>query len=170
MQTYPSAVPVKHFPATSDPAAPPACEPASLPQRVDSLTIYYDGYCPLCLAEIHFLTARNKRGLLSFIDINDNAFADAGHPVSCADAMAQIRGRLGNGELLTGVPVFAEAYRRADIPVVAWLLSRSWARPVLDIGYGWFARHRHVISRLIGPPLLHLSRWWTSRRKKPDGE
>lgn len=135
-------------------------------QSPDSLTIYYDGLCPLCIAEIHFLAARNRRGLLCFVDISHKQFANAGHPVSCAAAMAQIHARLGNGELLTGVSVFAEAYRRAELPALAWLLSRTWARPILDLGYGWFARHRHTISKVIGPSLLRLTNWWTSRRKQ----
>jgi predicted DCC family thiol-disulfide oxidoreductase YuxK len=129
-----------------------------LQQSRDSLTIFYDGLCPLCLAEIHFLTARNHRGLLNFVDISTREFAEAGHPVSCAAAMAQMQGRLGNGQLLTGVPVFAEAYRRADLPALAWLFSRVWTRPILDLGYAWFARYRHSISRVIGPPLLRLAR------------
>ncbi|MCX7178935.1 MAG: DUF393 domain-containing protein [Proteobacteria bacterium] len=135
---------------------------ASLQQSADLLTIYYDGLCPLCMAEIHFLTARNRRGLLSFVDISHKEFADAGHPVSCAAAMAQIHGRLGNGQLLTGVPVFIEAYRRADLRVLVWLLSRAWTRPLLDLGYVWFARYRQSISRVIGPPLLSLARRWNS--------
>jgi len=132
----------------------------------ESLTIYYDGSCPLCLAEIHVLTARNRRGLMNFIDIGDKAFADTGHPVSCAEAMAKMHGRLGDGQLLVGVPVFAEAYRRADLEFLAWLFSRAWTRPILDIGYGWFARYRHSISRVIGPPLLHLARWWNPAKQE----
>ncbi len=133
----------------------------------DSLTIYYDGLCPLCLAEIHILNARNRRGLMSFIDVSDKAFADAGHPVSCAEAMAKMHGRLGDGQLLTGVSVFAEAYRRADLGFLAWLFSRAWMRPILDVGYGWFARYRHSISRVIGPPLLRLAVWWNPPGREP---
>ena len=138
----------------------------SLQQSSEMLTIYYDGLCPLCMAEIHFLTARNRKGLLSFVDISSKEFADAGHPVSCATAMAQIHGRLGNGQLLTGVPVFIEAYRRADLRVLVWLLSRAWTRPLLDLGYVWFARYRQSISRVIGPPLLSLARRWNSSGKE----
>ena len=138
----------------------------SLQQSPDLLTIYYDGLCPLCMAEIHFLTARNRRGLLSFVDISNKEFADAGHPVSCADAMSQIRGHLGSGQLLTGVPVFIEAYRRADLRLLAWLLSRAWTRPILDLGYAWFARYRQSISRVIRPPLLRLAQRWNSGGKE----
>ena len=143
-----------------------AANAAATENALHSLTLYYDGHCPLCVAEIHFLTARNRRGLLSFIDINDQEFAAAGHPVSCAEAMAAMRGRLGNGQLLTGVPVFIEAYRRADLIFLPWLLSRSWLRPVLDNGYRWFARHRHRLSRVLGPTVLRLVDWWNASRKK----
>ncbi len=149
----------------SDQGARPFAGQSSSQHSLDSLTLYYDGRCRLCMAEIHFLSARNQRGLLSFVDINDQGFAEAGHPVSCAAAMAQMHGRLGNGQLLTGVPVFAEAYRRADLFFLAWLFSRAWTRPILDLGYGWFARYRHSISRVIGPPLLRLALRWSSGGK-----
>jgi predicted DCC family thiol-disulfide oxidoreductase YuxK len=139
-----------------------ALDGAALQQDPDSLTIYYDGLCPLCMAEINLLTARNRLGLLNFIDVSRKDFTDASHAVSCADAMAQMRGLLGSGQLLTGIPVFTEAYRRADLPFLAWLFSRRWTRPLLDVAYAWFARYRHAISRVLGTPLLRLSRWWTS--------
>lgn len=129
----------------------------------DALTLYYDGRCPLCLAEIQVLTARNRRGLLHFVDINEDGFGAAEHPVSCAQAMAEMRGSLADGTLLTGVPVFAEAYRRADLPLLAWMFSRTWLRPLLDPGYRLFARHRHAIARMVGPPLLRLVGWWQRR-------
>lgn len=150
---------------TNDRNALSASETPSCPLRPDSLTLYYDGQCSLCLAEVHLLTARNERGLLNFVDINDKDFADANHPVSRAAAEARMHGRLGSGRLLSGVPVFAEAYRRADLGFLVWLLSRSWTRPILGFTYDWFARHRHAISRLIGPPLLRLVRRWNAARK-----
>ena len=125
---------------------------------MDSLTLYYDGQCALCQAEIHFLAARNGKGLLNFVDINDKDFSDGGHPVSCAEAMAQMRGRLGDGQVLTGTAVFAAAYRRADLHILPWLFSRAWLKPIIDLGYRWFAKYRHPISRTIGPPLLRLTR------------
>jgi predicted DCC family thiol-disulfide oxidoreductase YuxK len=125
---------------------------------MDSLTIYYDARCPLCEAEILFLQARNRRNLLHFVDLNGQSFGESEPEVSCALAMEKIHGRLGNGELLAGVRVFAEAYRRADLPVLAWLLSRAWLRPIFDAGYFVFARYRSWISRAIGPFLLRSAR------------
>jgi len=123
-----------------------------------ALTIYYDGQCPLCQAEILFLQSRNHQRLLNFVDLQEPAFDESLHRVSCAQAMAKIHGRLANGELLTGVPVFAEAYRRIGLTVLAWLISRTWMRLFLDPVYLIFARHRHALSRTLGPGLLRLAR------------
>lgn len=123
-----------------------------------ALTIYYDGLCPLCQAEILFLQSRNSQRLLNFVDLQEPAFDASLHQVSCTAAMAKIHGRLATGELLTGVAVFAEAYRRTGLTVLAWLFSRTWVKPFLDPVYLIFARHRHAISRTLGPGLLRLAR------------
>lgn len=127
---------------------------------MDTLKIYYDGQCPLCQAEILMLRARNRRGLLLFEDVAAPAYAPATDGISCAAALEQIHGRLGSGEILTGPAVFAEAYRRADLPLMAWLFSRPWLTPLLNPAYRFFARHRHAISRTIGPALLQIVRYW----------
>jgi predicted DCC family thiol-disulfide oxidoreductase YuxK len=124
---------------------------------MESLTIYYDGQCPLCQAEIRLLRARNRQGLLRFVDLCAPVFDETSHRISCVVALEIIHGRLDNGELLTGLPVFAEAYRRADMPVLAWLLSRPWLTPLLNRGYRRFVQYRHTISRAIGPSLLRLA-------------
>ena len=122
------------------------------------LTLYYDGQCPLCVAEVQFLESRNAQGLLAFVDITQTDFASSGHNISCEAAMAQIHGRTADGQVLVGVPVFANAYRLAKLPFLAWLLSRRWLMPVLQPAYMLFAKHRHAISKRIGPSVLKLSK------------
>lgn len=123
------------------------------------LTLYYDGQCPLCQAEMAFLQTRNSAGRLAFVDITQTDFVPSSQPFSCEAAMAQIHGRLSNGDVLVGVPVFSKAYALADLPVLSWLLSRRWLQPLLQAGYRWFAKHRHAISRRIGPGAL----WFVKR-------
>lgn len=123
-----------------------------------ALTIYYDGQCPLCKAEIHLLRARNRRGLLRFADLGAPGFDAPANGISCAAALDSIHGRLDDGELLTGIAVFAEAYRRADLTFLAWLFSNRWLQPVLRPAYRLFVKYRHPVSRLIGPALLRLAR------------
>ena len=50
------------------------------------LTMYYDGLCPLCQAEILFLSGRNEAGLLSFVDINSAEYIAESVGVSCQQA------------------------------------------------------------------------------------
>ncbi len=125
---------------------------------MEILTIYYDGHCPLCQAEIRFLQSRNHAGLLRFVGLQDPHFSESAQRFSCAQALATIHGRLGSGELLTGVRVFAEAYRRVGLNVIACLLSVEWLQPAFNAAYRKFARHRHALSRCIGPLLLTLAK------------
>lgn len=122
------------------------------------LTLYYDGQCPLCQAEIHFLQSRNEQGKLCFIDVTQADFDASTHQISCEAAMAQIHGRMANGQVLVGVPVFAQAYQLARLPVLAWILSRPWLQPLLGPAYVLFAKHRHALSKHFGPALLRFSK------------
>ncbi len=122
------------------------------------LTLYYDGQCPLCVAEVEFLQSRNAQGQLAFVDVTQTGFEAAGHHISCEAAMAQIHGRTADGQVLVGVPVFATAYRLAKLPILAWLLSRRWVMPGLQPASVLFAKHRQTISKCIGPSVLKLSK------------
>ena len=123
------------------------------------LTLYFDGQCPLCQAEMAFLQTRNAAGRLAFVDITQTGFEASEQPFSCDAAMAQIHGRLANGEVLIGVPVFSKAYALANLPVLSWLLSRRWLMPILQPSYVLFAKHRQAISKRIGPGAL----WFVKR-------
>lgn len=124
---------------------------------MQALTVYYESACPLCAAEIHLLAARNRRQLLRFVDLSQPG-VELPCTVSCARALEEIHATLDDGRTLVGVSVFAEAYRRADLPLLAWLFSRPWLRWLLEPAYGLFARHRAKVSALLGPPLLRLAR------------
>lgn len=131
---------------------------SDLTSTAPELTLYYDGQCPLCVAEIEFLQSRSAPGQLAFVDITHADFAQTGHPISCDAAMAQIHGLTARGEILVGVPVFAAAYKLANLPLMAWFLSRRWLMPVLQPSYVLFAKHRQAISKCIGAGVLHFSK------------
>jgi predicted DCC family thiol-disulfide oxidoreductase YuxK len=127
-------------------------------KNTPELTMYYDGQCPLCVAEVTFLQSRNGSGQLAFVDVTDKGFEASAHQISCEAAMAQIHGRTADGQMLIGVPVFATAYKLANLPFLAWLLSRRWLQPVLQPSYVLFAKHRQAISKRIGPGVLKFSK------------
>ena len=125
-------------------------------QNLQKLTLFYDGACPLCQAEILFLSGRNQADLLGFVDINSTAYDPLKVGVSCEEALAAMYGQYADGTLIHGVTVFPEAYRRADLPALAWIFSRKSMQPVLKMGYRFFAKNRHAISRVLGPGALWL--------------
>jgi predicted DCC family thiol-disulfide oxidoreductase YuxK len=125
-------------------------------QNLQKLTLFYDGACPLCQAEILFLSGRNQAGLLNFVDINSKAYDPLKVGVSCEEALAAMYGQYADGTLINGVTVFPEAYRRAELPTLAWIFSRKSMQPILKIGYRFFAKNRHAISRVLGPGALWL--------------
>jgi predicted DCC family thiol-disulfide oxidoreductase YuxK len=123
---------------------------------LQKLTLYYDGACPLCQAEILFLSGRNQAGLLDFVDINSDRYDPIKVGVTCEQALAAMYGQYDNGALINGAAVFPEAYRRANLPFLAWLFSRKVIQPPLRMGYQFFAKNRHAISRIFGPVALRL--------------
>jgi len=122
------------------------------------LTMYYDGLCPLCQAEILFLSRRNAAGLLSFVDVNSSHYSADAVGVSCQQALDSMYAQYDDGELINGVDVFCAAYERANLPTLAWLFSQPSLRPMLSWGYRFFAKNRRLISRIFGPVALWVVR------------
>ncbi len=127
-----------------------------MPENLPKLTLFYDGACPLCQAEILFLSGRNHANLLEFIDINSEKYDPLKVGVSCEQALAAMYGQYADGTLINGPAVFPEAYRRANLPTLAWLFSRETVQPALQMGYQFFAKNRHAISKVLGPGALWL--------------
>jgi len=120
------------------------------------LSLFYDGACPLCRAEIQFLAGRNQAQLLEFIDINSAAYNPTVVGVSCEQALAAMYGQFSDGTLINGVAVFSAAYSRANLPWLAWVFSRKILQPPLALGYRFFAKNRHAIAAIFGPSALWL--------------
>lgn len=94
------------------------------------------------------------RGRLRILDITAADF-DASRYASMDELMGQIHGVTPEGSLLTGMEVFRRAYRAVAegggigarfmsgaISITGWPLIR----PIVDVCYRWFARHRIGIS------------------------
>jgi predicted DCC family thiol-disulfide oxidoreductase YuxK len=121
-----------------------------------TLTIYFDGDCPLCLAEIHLLKHHNHKGLLKFVSLQNLGAADDG--IDCVQAMQSIHARLGDTQIITGPDVFFEAYKRTDLKFINFIFSFFIIRSIYALFYLKFAKYRHQISKVIGPCLLTMVR------------
>ena len=126
----------------------------SLKAITSKLTIYYDGECPLCLAEIHFLQHHNHKKLLDFVSLQQ--LDPAAGVINCELAMQTIHAQLGDNMIIVGPEVFFEAYKRTNLSMINFLFSFSFIRFLYAKFYTIFAKYRHQISRAIGPWLLNL--------------
>lgn len=112
-------------------------------------TIYFDGSCPLCRAEIAHYRGTDREGALSFVDVSAT---DAGLPdgLTQLQAMQRFHVRAANGQLVSGAVAFVEVWSR--LPRWRWA-ARAAALPgamtVLELGYGLFLPIRPLLSRLF---------------------
>jgi predicted DCC family thiol-disulfide oxidoreductase YuxK len=72
-------------------------------QTLAPLTLFYDGACPLCQAEILYLASRNQNALLNFIDVNSSAYDPQKIGVSCQEALDRMYGQIEGQEPIHGV-------------------------------------------------------------------
>jgi predicted DCC family thiol-disulfide oxidoreductase YuxK len=114
-----------------------------------SLRIYYDGQCPLCSTEIGQLKALDVDGRLEFADLNDENFMHDYPHIDPQQAQRILHGETGDGTIVTGLDVTCMAWR--SVGKHRWLAILRWPviRPIADICYLFFARHRQKISRLL---------------------
>jgi predicted DCC family thiol-disulfide oxidoreductase YuxK len=99
-----------------------------------SVTVWYDGACPLCLREIAVMRRLDRRGAITFVDVSDK-----GEPASCPIDRATLLERFHaeeDGRLLEGAAAFAAMWRAipllrplglaARLPIVLRLLEAAY--------------------------------------------
>ena len=110
------------------------------------LTIFYDGYCPLCVQEMNQLRELDRVGKLNFEDIHREGFSDRYPEVNPSYANQILQGLTCDGQMLLGLDVTARAWqlvgRKPWIQALRWPLI-SW---VADRVYLYFARNRYAVS------------------------
>lgn len=115
------------------------------------LTVYFDGNCPLCTAEVSALKVHDRHDALHPVDCSALDFSDAhlrAAGIAHGDLLRIIHARDGDGRWLKGVDVFVAMYRIAGLHAVARLWAHPWLRPLWDRAYPFIARNRMVLSRL----------------------
>lgn len=116
----------------------------------DRPTVYYDGACPLCRAEIGlYKRARGSDGL-RWVDVSEDAAA-TGAGLTRDQALARFHVRGPSGGLVSGAAGFAALWRA--LPGWAWL-GRLAERPsvlrALERAYLRFLPLRPRLAALLG--------------------
>ena len=127
------------------------------------LTLLYDANCPVCALEMDHLRERADGGKLVFVDISAESFDPEPYGASFEAMDAEIHGVLPDGTVIKGVEVLRLAYAAAGLGWVMRPTGWTRLRPLFDMGYRVFARHRRRISRTAAP-LIDAVRAMRARR------
>lgn len=110
-----------------------------------SLTVWYDGDCPICSREISWLK-RQTDASVSYVDLTTATRL----PLERSALMRRFHAQEHDGPLLSGIDAFEALWHRskflkplsfaARIPVFRWILERSYER---------FLRFRPMLQRLV---------------------
>lgn len=78
-----------------------------------SLTVFHDGECPVCNAEVTVMSRLDKLGQINWVDINSDDYKTAEKDFSYSEAMREIRVQNHDtGETLAGVDGFLAVWSR----------------------------------------------------------
>ena len=153
-------------PGATDPHAPAPPTPA-----LALLTVFYDGSCGLCSAEIAQLRELDADAEMHFIDCSVAGFDDGpwrAEGVTQADMLREMHVRDVLGDWHRGVDAFGVLYSCVGAPALARLWAHPLTRPLTRRLYPWVVAHRHQLSalglQLIVPRVLQLLAWRSARR------
>ncbi|WP_205964882.1 thiol-disulfide oxidoreductase DCC family protein [Pseudooceanicola lipolyticus] len=120
----------------------------SLPTDAEGLTVYFDGSCPLCSAEVAHYAAQRGGDTLAFVDVSKEDSA-IGADLAPGDAMRRFHVRRADGRLLSGARAFIAIWE--TLPRWCWA-ARIAAVPgmpyMLEGAYRLFLPIRPVLSKL----------------------
>ena len=113
-------------------------------------TVFFDGSCPLCRAEIGYYRREDQYRALCFVDISETG----GIPpegITQEHAMKRFHVRASDGRVLSGAAAFVEVWTR--LPRWRWaarLAGLPGATPLLEVGYRLFLPIRPYLSKAFG--------------------
>lgn len=113
------------------------------------VTVYYDGACPLCRAEIAHYRRADAEARLGFVDVSCPE-ATGPDGVSRAAALARFHVRDAGGRVMSGAAGFVAVW--AQLPRWRWaarLARLPGVMAALELGYRGFLPVRPVLSGLV---------------------
>ena len=121
--------------------------------EVQKSTVFFDGSCPLCRAEIGYYRRKDQAGALCFVDVSQPG-ATTPEGINQQRAMERLHVRARDGRVLSGAAAFVEVW--TSLPKWRWAAraaSLPGALAALELGYRMFLPVRPFISRVFGQVL-----------------
>ena len=121
--------------------------------KLPKSTVYFDGSCSLCRAEIGYYRRKDHDHALCFVDISETSAAPP-EGITQERAMKRFHVRARDGRVLSGAAAFLEVWTR--LPRWRWA-ARAASLPgaliALEWGYRIFLPVRPFISHFFGRAL-----------------
>lgn len=117
---------------------------------MSTLTILYDGSCPICVVAMTKLARLDRASRLHFTNIAAPDFDAARYGVPLDALNARMHVVRDDKQLLVGMAAFRAVYGAVGL---GWLVAPTklpGVSRVFDALYALFARHRMRISRALG--------------------
>lgn len=155
---------------SSPPLSPVLPIPSDLPAP-GKASVYYDGGCPLCRAEIASYQKAEGGEALHWIDAQGCGPSELGAGLDRPVALARLHVRRADGTLLQGAAAFVEIW--AALPRWRWLAKMArlpGLLPLLDLGYSGFLRLRPLWRPASGEADRRPRRLWQELRTDHAGE
>ena len=115
--------------------------------RMTDLTVWHDGDCPLCRAEIALMRRLDTRGAIHFVD------ATTSGPEACPIDRRALLARFHaseDGRLLSGAAAFSAMWRAIPLLRPLGVIARSpTVLGMLETAYLGFLRVRPSLQRLV---------------------
>lgn len=111
------------------------------------VTVWFDGGCPLCRAEIALYQRLDQRaGRVVFVDLA----GDGTCPIDRADMLARFHAQEAGGPLISGAKAFAAMWKQVTpFQPLGYLAQVPIILPFLDWLYGQFLKVRPRLQTLM---------------------
>lgn len=111
------------------------------------LTVYYDATCPLCVAEVGAMCARDTVGRLHLVDCSPLGFCTG--PAPREALMTAMHAVDASGRVLSGVAAIRACRAAVGMPAGGALLDLPIVGALADRAYAVLARNRYRLPRWL---------------------
>lgn len=131
-------------------AANDAPSPANRDQPSEfTLSVFYDGSCPLCVREIAYYRRRDGAERIKWMDVSGDNHNAPAPQLSCAAAMARFHVLHADGKLSSGAQAFSELW--LQLPAFRWL-----GQVTRVPGIAWLAEYAYRLFLRARPGLIRM--------------